>query len=425
MSVQALVWVFEQCPDLPKHLVATMLGLANHADENGRGAHPSQDLLAWYTRKGERSCRRDLEQLEELGLISRGDQRKALWLSPDKRPVVWDLAMHRRREPRPEPKTAGRPKRAVKPQVSNGAKNGGTSTSTGKKGRGRPPKNRADVGVPPIKNPGDVHVRGDVDVRADADVPRTSLGVTEVLSVQDSASSASCFTATHDANVNQNQQQGPESRPDLENHETGQTAEYVRDDPRHYPTLTAGEQALLAEVVSAAPLWSERMVRRVLGSDRIREIGGRDPELVRRAFLLGAQDSTPGRETHTVPMRMWHVDKCPHWAAALRQLTAERSGAGVPAPVEALPVVDRPARLAPPPVNEPPVTPLPAGEDPRALARANAARPPSVPPARRSRVPKPAQPSEDAAARAATEEARARSVAALAQAFPGEVPAPA
>lgn len=214
------------------------------------------------------------------------------------------------------------------------------------------------------------------------------------------------------------------SLSDVQNQEAEQTAEYVRDDPRHYPTLTDVEQALLAEVVAAAPLWSERLVLRVLGSDRIREITSRDPELVRRAFLLGAQNSTPGRETVTTPMRMWHVDRCPHWAAALRQLTAERSGAAAPPTAKASPIVDRPARPVPA-ANEPPVAPTPAGEDPRALARANAARPPSAPPARRSRVPKPAQPSEDAAARAATEEARAKTVAALAEAFPGEVPAPA
>lgn len=156
MSVQGIVWVLEECPDLPKHLVATMVGLANHADQNGRGAYPSQDLLAWYARKDERSVRRDLEQAEEIGIIRRGDQRMVLHLPADKRPVVYDLAMERKRDPRPDaPVRQGRPKKAT-PAAAVEA-----------------PEKRGDVGVPPdadVKNGGTwASKRGDVGV------PRTAL----------------------------------------------------------------------------------------------------------------------------------------------------------------------------------------------------------------------------------------------------------
>lgn len=166
MSVQGMVWVLEEAPDLPKHLVGTLTGLANHADQNGRGAYPSQELLAWYARKDERSIRRDLEQLEQLELIARGDQRMVLHLPSDKRPVVYDLMMHRKRDPRPDARQAGRPKKA---QVSEGSEIGGTPTS---------------AGITPLENRGDAHVRGDADVqiggtsatnRGDAHVPLTVL----------------------------------------------------------------------------------------------------------------------------------------------------------------------------------------------------------------------------------------------------------
>lgn len=162
-----MTWVLEDCPDLPKHLVGTMVGLANHANHDGAGAYPSQELLGWYARKDERSIRRDLEQLEGLGLIARGDQRMVLHLPADKRPVVYDLMMQRKRDPRPDARKGGRPKKA---QVSEGPKTGGTPTSAGIPGS--------------AENRGDAHVRPDVDVqtggtptsnRGDAHVPLTAL----------------------------------------------------------------------------------------------------------------------------------------------------------------------------------------------------------------------------------------------------------
>lgn len=107
MSVQAIVWVLERAPDLPSHLVAPLLGLANHADQDGRGAYASTETIGWYTRKKRDAARVDLDKLEGLGLIRRGDQRMALHLPADRRPVVYDLAMERSREPRPDRHPSG------------------------------------------------------------------------------------------------------------------------------------------------------------------------------------------------------------------------------------------------------------------------------------------------------------------------------
>lgn len=97
MSVQATSWALEQAPDCPPSVVIVLVGLANHADDKGRGAYPSQEKLAWYARKSDRQVRSDLAQLAELGLIVEGDQRLTAHIPADERPVVYDLAMDRHR----------------------------------------------------------------------------------------------------------------------------------------------------------------------------------------------------------------------------------------------------------------------------------------------------------------------------------------
>lgn len=96
MSVQAITWVLEEAVDLRPHLVATLIGLANHADGTGQGAYPSQATLARYARKTPRGVRNDLAQLEADGLIERGDQRLVQHIAADERPVVWNLRLDRK-----------------------------------------------------------------------------------------------------------------------------------------------------------------------------------------------------------------------------------------------------------------------------------------------------------------------------------------
>lgn len=97
MSFQAVTWAIEDAPDVPPHLVATLIGLANHADRDGSGAYPSQDTLTHYNRKTARQTKRDLDDLQSRGLIRLGDQRFVAHLRPDRRPLVWDLALDRTR----------------------------------------------------------------------------------------------------------------------------------------------------------------------------------------------------------------------------------------------------------------------------------------------------------------------------------------
>jgi hypothetical protein len=134
MSVQAITWVLEDAPDLPSHLVGTLLALANHADREGRNAHVGQSLLGWYTRKNRRNARRDVDALLKLGLIREGDQRIVSHIRPDKRPVVYDLAVERNRGPRP--RDEGSP---ATPRTTDGEGAHTTPREPIARGRTRPP----------------------------------------------------------------------------------------------------------------------------------------------------------------------------------------------------------------------------------------------------------------------------------------------
>ncbi|MFC9268995.1 helix-turn-helix domain-containing protein [Streptomyces zhihengii] len=98
MSKEALIWVIEDAPDVQPHWIPVLIGLARHADRQGQGAYPSQELLAEYARKSDRSIRNDLTALEKAGLIRTGDAGLVEHLPPDRRPLVWDLAVERKRQ---------------------------------------------------------------------------------------------------------------------------------------------------------------------------------------------------------------------------------------------------------------------------------------------------------------------------------------
>lgn len=95
MSQKAFTWAIKYAPPMPPQHLATLLGLAEHADQQGRGAYPSIATLAAYTCKSERSVQRDIKALLELNLIRLGNQSLANQLPAGKRPEVYDLAMER------------------------------------------------------------------------------------------------------------------------------------------------------------------------------------------------------------------------------------------------------------------------------------------------------------------------------------------
>lgn len=90
-------WAVSAAPDVLSHWIPVLMGLARHADAYGRGACPSQELLAEYARKSDRAVRNDLTGMSKVGLIRPGDPQIVAHIPPDRRPLVWDLAMERRR----------------------------------------------------------------------------------------------------------------------------------------------------------------------------------------------------------------------------------------------------------------------------------------------------------------------------------------
>ena len=95
LGTAASLWAWDEAPDVPRHLVSTLLAVARHADEDGRGAYPSATRIAELTRGSESQAKRNLAELEKRGLITRGNQRLAIHIRADRRPVVYDLAMSR------------------------------------------------------------------------------------------------------------------------------------------------------------------------------------------------------------------------------------------------------------------------------------------------------------------------------------------
>lgn len=101
MSIEVINWALTRAP-IPRDrrdassLAVVLVGLANHADPDGRNAFPSLARLAWYTRLSERSVRYALRALEELGLIQPSDPEivAAYVKRADRRPNGYNLAVH-------------------------------------------------------------------------------------------------------------------------------------------------------------------------------------------------------------------------------------------------------------------------------------------------------------------------------------------
>ena len=99
MSMQAMVWAMDDAPVNSASELAVLMALANHAHKDGRNAFPSQSSIARAARCSVRSARRQLANLEERGLIRRGNPALVAHIRKDYRPIVWDLNMDLCREP--------------------------------------------------------------------------------------------------------------------------------------------------------------------------------------------------------------------------------------------------------------------------------------------------------------------------------------
>lgn len=95
LSKAAVLWVLYEAPGVPAHLLSTLIAVAAHTDQDGKGAYISAATVAEITRKTERNARKDLAKLTRLGLLLPGNQRIVAHIRADRRPNVYDLPMPR------------------------------------------------------------------------------------------------------------------------------------------------------------------------------------------------------------------------------------------------------------------------------------------------------------------------------------------
>ena len=100
MSVEAFSWALNHAPCQSPTQKLVLLALANHAHPDGTAAFPSVATIQRYTLLSERAIRLKLDELEELGVISRCDPRIVAAYIPrhDRRPQGWNLALGLRSE---------------------------------------------------------------------------------------------------------------------------------------------------------------------------------------------------------------------------------------------------------------------------------------------------------------------------------------
>ena len=95
MSLKALLWVLYDIPPkkIPNSDFRIMAILADHADPEGRGAWPHYKTIARLAGCSVSNVKHRILELEDKGLIRRGDQHLVDHLPKGKHPVVWDLCM--------------------------------------------------------------------------------------------------------------------------------------------------------------------------------------------------------------------------------------------------------------------------------------------------------------------------------------------
>lgn len=174
MSIEAINWALTTAP-IPRDrkdassLAVVLIGLANHADPEGRNAFLSIPRLAGYTRLSPRSVQYALKSLTELGLITPSDPEivAAHVKRADRRPNGWDLAIHKVAVDNPKVIHNGVDDgvQAVHPAGGHGVQTrpDGVQTTTARGAKPAP--------EPSLNHPGTTRPRAPADTRASTPLP--------------------------------------------------------------------------------------------------------------------------------------------------------------------------------------------------------------------------------------------------------------
>lgn len=153
MSLKAMLWVMEDAPVTDPIALLILYALADRANDDGTAAWPSQAWIADRARCSIRTVRRKLEDLEDEGIIRRGDHRLVAHLRGDRRPFVWDINLDA------QPATGGqavRPSDNAQPATGGHPCPGGQSDradTPGTTGGQDRPNGRTAVSDKPSKTP--------------------------------------------------------------------------------------------------------------------------------------------------------------------------------------------------------------------------------------------------------------------------------
>lgn len=332
----AFLWAEEDAPVADVEEWATLMSLSKRADPDGCNAYQSYPTIAERAKIDAKTVYRRCKEMERRGILKRGDQRAVAHIPADQRPVVWDIQIpyswfpniarvNRWRgehgkpplapEDRPDLGPAPEKKRradAGKPRPKKAAPGGGTSSPV--------------AGGLVVQSPesGESGVSTGLQVPPDSESsrdwttsPTTTLGVTHSSSVTGDTSPP--------PNPHTGDEQPAGKTPEEKN--TPDSSKIENQEWKNFwPELTAWEQALFDECMAIRPAWSPRLLRKTLGWPTIRERTALNPELVRRAFLIGANchyNPSTGEKGTASPKRLLS-EFCPHWEQAARQLTAEQ-----------------------------------------------------------------------------------------------------
>lgn len=146
MSFDPVLWAMKDAPVANVEEWAILACLAEHADDDGCNAMPSQATIAKRTKTSPATVKRRIADLEQRRIIQRGDQSIAERYPADRRPVVWDLMIpfawfpsidriqeHRADKGRPPLRQGDRPKLQPAPEkprrVDHGKPKADRSTS--------------------------------------------------------------------------------------------------------------------------------------------------------------------------------------------------------------------------------------------------------------------------------------------------------
>ena len=93
MSIRCVGWALNEAPVTEPVQVLVLVAMAERANDDGTSTYQSRATIAQKARISVRTVQRILAQLEEMGLIVRGDQELVSHFPANRRPVVYDIAV--------------------------------------------------------------------------------------------------------------------------------------------------------------------------------------------------------------------------------------------------------------------------------------------------------------------------------------------